>query len=69
MKVRNLVQMLRSVGCTPDRIKGSHQVWITPRRQSVPIVINHPNDEVSRCVLTTVRRVLLAEGINLREVA
>jgi predicted RNA binding protein YcfA (HicA-like mRNA interferase family) len=69
MKVRNLIQLLTQVGCNPTRIEGSHQVWRTPKNQSVPIVVNHKNDEVSRLVLTTVRRVLRSEGIDLREVA
>ncbi len=66
MKVRDLQQELRALGCRPERITGSHERWQTPCRAHVTIVVNHRNADVTQAVLTDVRRVLRAEGIQVR---
>jgi predicted RNA binding protein YcfA (HicA-like mRNA interferase family) len=65
MKVREMAQKLNSMGCAQIRTNGSHQVWRTPKGGAVTIVCNHSNAEVSKTVLSSVRRVLKAEGLDV----
>lgn len=53
-KVRELLQQLRLRGWIAVRQNGSHQIWQAPNGTRVPVVVNHPNDPVSRTVLKTV---------------
>ncbi|WP_073563483.1 type II toxin-antitoxin system HicA family toxin [Archangium sp. Cb G35] len=65
-KIRDLTRLLRRLGCRPLAPHGgSHQKWVTPGGQSFPIVIDHPGADVTRTVLTSVRRVLRREGLVL----
>lgn len=57
-KVRELIHALRRQGCAPIRQKGSHEIWKTPTGGTFTIVVNHPNDVVSRCVLKNVSQVV-----------
>lgn len=66
MKVRVLVSQIQAAGCIPVRVKGSHQVFRTPSGNSIPLVINHQNAEVTPNVLASVRRALQSEGIRLK---
>ena len=61
-KVRELLQALRRLGCRPSAPRGgSHQKWTTPAGAALTVVISCPGAEVSRTVLTSVRRVLRRE--------
>ena len=64
-KVRKVIKALRAVGCVPVRTRGSHQSWRTPGGAGLVIVVNHLGASVSRTVLSSVRRVLRAEGLTL----
>jgi len=57
-KIRELLQELRQTGWVPVRQNGSHQIWQAPNGARVPIVINHPNDQVSRSVLKSIREAM-----------
>lgn len=66
IKVRTLIQALLEVGCESIRQTGSHGIYRTPKTgRSFSIVVNHLNREVSLVVLSNVRRVLKAEGIDI----
>jgi predicted RNA binding protein YcfA (HicA-like mRNA interferase family) len=66
MSVRELLQDLRALGCQPERTSGSHQVWCTPGGTPLPpVVVNHANADVTRLVLSSIRRVLRREGLRL----
>lgn len=57
-KVRDVLSQLRAAGWEPVRCRGSHQIWRGPEGQSMPVVVNHENDEVSPRVLATFRKYL-----------
>jgi predicted RNA binding protein YcfA (HicA-like mRNA interferase family) len=66
IKIRELTRRLTRLGCRPlPTHGGSHQKWVTPGGRSFPIVIDHPGADVTRTVLTSVRRVLRREGLAL----
>lgn len=64
MKIRDLRSALRHAGASPVRIRGSHEIWsivgadVARTRVSVPIPVNHLNDEASGNVIATVRQAL-----------
>lgn len=64
-KVRTLLQELRMLGCRPERVTGSHQVWRTPAGAHVTVVVNHANADVSRLVLASIRHTLRKERLQL----
>lgn len=59
LKVRELVDLLKSEGAVAVRIRGSHQVWRLPDGRSTTIVVNHMNADATRRVLASVRRFLV----------
>jgi predicted RNA binding protein YcfA (HicA-like mRNA interferase family) len=63
IKVRKLIEVLRALGCEPERTTGSHQTWRTPRGAHLTVVVNHANADVTPTVLSGVRRVLRREGL------
>ncbi|WNG47358.1 type II toxin-antitoxin system HicA family toxin [Archangium minus] len=65
-KTRELMKALARLGCraTPPR-GGSHQKWTTPRGAALTVVISHPGAEVSRTVLSSIRRILRRERLHL----
>jgi predicted RNA binding protein YcfA (HicA-like mRNA interferase family) len=65
-KVRELLQALERLGCRASAHRGgSHQKWTTPGGAAFPVVIARPGAEVSRTVLTSIRRILRKERLFL----
>jgi predicted RNA binding protein YcfA (HicA-like mRNA interferase family) len=65
-KVRELLPALRRLGCRPHAVHGgSHQKWTTPAGAALIVVISHPGAEVSRTVLSCIRRILRRERLVL----
>lgn len=64
MKARVIIQRLQELGCTLARIEGSHYQYRTPCGQIVTVVGKHMNDEASPNVMSSIRRVLKAEGLD-----
>jgi len=62
IKVRDLVEILKSAGAVAVRVRGSHQVWKMPNGRSTTIVVNHMNADATRRVLASVRRLLVGNG-------
>ena len=67
LSVRKLIRRLRRLGCRPlrQRVRGSHQRWVTPGLVRFTLVVHHLGHDASLAVLTTVERLLAAEGLSL----
>ena len=57
-KVRDVLAELRAAGWWPVRCRGSHQLWRAADGRSIPVVVNHANDDASAAVVLCVRRLL-----------
>jgi len=55
-KVRELLAELRDAGWRPVRCRGSHQIWRAPDGRTMPLVINHMNDDTTPSVVASFRR-------------
>ncbi|RKH53322.1 type II toxin-antitoxin system HicA family toxin [Corallococcus llansteffanensis] len=65
-RIRELMDELKHLGCRARPLRGgSHQKWTTPGGAALSVVITRPGDEVSRTVLTSIRRVLRKECLRL----
>ncbi|RKH85052.1 type II toxin-antitoxin system HicA family toxin [Corallococcus sp. AB045] len=65
-RVRELLDALKQLECRASPLRGgSHQKWTTPGGAAFSVVIARPGEEVSRTVLTSIRRVLRKECLRL----
>lgn len=65
-RVRELLDALKQLECRARPLRGgSHQKWTTPGGAALSVVIDRPGEEVSRTVLTNIRRVLRKECLCL----
>lgn len=64
MKVRDAIKLLKAKGCIEVSTRGSHQKWRLPNGCTVPIVVNHKNDDVSPAVLMTLRKEFREAGLS-----
>jgi HicA toxin of bacterial toxin-antitoxin, len=65
-RVHELLRALQRLGCRPTTPHGgSHQKWTTPAGAALIVVISYPGAEVSRTVLTCIRRILRKERLFL----
>lgn len=68
IKVRTLRRILSNLGCVPDRIRGSHEIWIAPSgRELPPVTINHKNADIKGRPLKSLDEALKVEGFNLEK--
>lgn len=65
MKIREVQARLHKLGCHPDRISGSHQIWISPAGRTLPpLRIAHIGDDIQKMFLSKIIMSLRKEGIN-----
>jgi|GEM_PF-4652364 len=65
-KVREVLQALERLGCRAGPLRGgSHQKWTTPGGAALSVVISRPGAQISRTVLTSIRRILRKERLRL----
>lgn len=63
MKVRDALKLMAEKGCIAVSVRGSHQKWQLPDGNTVPLVVNHKNDDVSPAVMMTLRKVFRKAGL------
>ena len=63
MKVRDALKLMRAKGCIEMSTRGSHQKWWLPGGHTIPVVVNHKNDDVSPAVLMTLRQAFQEAGL------
>lgn len=64
LKVRQVRQRLMELGCKPDRISGSHELWLTPLGRTLPpFRVNYLGDDMDRMFLSKIKNALQREGL------
>jgi predicted RNA binding protein YcfA (HicA-like mRNA interferase family) len=63
MKVRDALRLMHERGCIAVSTRGSHQKWKLPTGHTIPLVVNHKNDDVTPAVLMTLRQVFRSAGL------